>query len=603
MSTQEVNEASAAASNFGQSYLQLATRACNGDDNAFGILYERIFPQIFDFLARLVGNRELGEELAQESFVVAFEQRHRLRNPAAMRSWLFSIAYHRAMDYLRRANRERPGLTEGLTEGSAEGSAGQAYEIASEAIGGNMIAAEAAELVWSAAQSLKADQYAILDLNLRQGLSGVELARALGTSPASASIRLHRAKNALGRAVQALLVARNPYHCDKLAALVPRLATSTVASWSQQPYLQVTQQHSGQPATYPYHGGQAAAHTTARGNPDELPETQAHWLQAAKAPIVLSGTERSRVVHHLANCDSCGRLARNLTAPSALLGSFIMLTPNAHFSHFDLTSAHILANNTVSSHTPAGHIKSYKDTYLHGGGRMWSRAIGLRALSVSSVLLIIVGSAGGAYLLHNGPHTISAAASRNANPVGATNRSRYTHSSTTSAPGITPSTAPTATPSTAPTATPSTAPTATPVPSSTTPPAQTPDLYITTGAILGSLYSWPDFPSTIQLYNTGYLGNLSWVSSNPQSASAHGIYVSCNYALPGPCSGNMVSSQIEIIASDPQYCTVKIWNQTTGQSSFVHAYIFDGLDLINTGGSTQQPPFTFKLGTQQSCTP
>ncbi len=584
MSPQEASAISASADESGQNYLQLATRARDGDDNAFGTLYERLFPQIFDFLARLVGNRELGEELAQESFVTAFEQRRRLRNPAAMRSWLFSIAYHRAMDYLRRAGRERPGLAE------------QEYRVAPEVTEGGMIAAEAAELVWSAAQSLEADQYAILDMNLRQGLSGVELARALGISPASASVRLHRAKTSLRRAVQALLVARNPYRCDKLAALIPRLATSTAASWPQPPYPQMPQRHSGQPA--PHSSGLAAVHMAAQTDPGEPSETQAYWPQSVKSPVVLSGTERGLVTHHLASCNNCGRLARSLTAPSALLGSFIMLAPNARSNHFDLTSARMPDHHGAISHAPAGHMKSHKDVYLHGGGRMWSRALGLRTLVASSALAIVAVSTGAVYILGSSPHTIHIAASRNASPAGNTNHSRPTHGPTT-----------TSTPATTSVTTPSTTPTTTPVPSSTTrasggttPPVQMPDLYISTGAILGGLYPWPDFPSTIQLYNTGYLEDLSWVSSNPQSASAHGIYDSCNYSLPGPCSGNMVSSQIELVASDPQYCTVETWNQTTGQSSYVHAYIFDGLQVLHISGNTQQPPFQLE-GTNKTCTP
>ncbi len=580
MSLQDTSGTSIPVGDSAQSYLQLATSACNGDDNAFGTLYERLFPQVFDFLARLVGNRELGEELTQESFVTAFEQRHRLRNPAAMRSWLFSIAYHRAMDYLRRSGRERHGLAE------------QAYGVTPEVAERNMVTMETAELVWSAAQSLEAGQYAILDLNLRQGLSGVDLARALGISPASASVRLHRAKAALGRAVQALLVARNPYHCDKLAALIPRLATSTPSSWPQPPYPQIPQRHPEKLAAH--HGEQAPPiSVTAQDNPGKPPEIQAYWPQSVKSPIVLSGTERGRVMNHLTNCDSCGRLAKSLTVPSALLGSFIMLTPNTRFDHFDLTSARTPEHHGIASRTSAGHIKSDKDVYIRGGGRLWSRALGIKELTIGSALAIIAISAGAAYILGNSPHTIHTAASRSASPVGSTNRPSYGRHSATSTPASTPTTTSASTPGTT--------PITTAVSGGTTPSAQTPDLYISTGAILGSLYSWPSFPSTIQLYNTGYLEDLSWVSANPQSASAHGIYYSCNYSLPGPCSAKMVSSHVELVASDPQYCTVKTWNQTTGQSSYVHAYIFSKLQTLNTPGSAQQPPFQLE-GTYQACT-
>ena len=191
----------------------LATAAKAGDDDAFGALYRRHAPSLFDFLTRTVRDRTTAEDLLQSTFVRAIERRSDLREPAKVRSWLFSIAHHLAMNHLTRT---RP--TEVIQEQSL-----RSEESEPEAA---LRAGEAAELVWAAAAALEARQYAVLDLSLRQQLSTVEVAEALEVNPRHAAVVLHRAKEALAGAVRALLVARSAERCDRLAALVPTIPRS-----------------------------------------------------------------------------------------------------------------------------------------------------------------------------------------------------------------------------------------------------------------------------------------------------------------------------------------------------------------------------------------
>jgi len=57
----------------------------------------------------------LADDLAQMSFLKAYEQRHKLRDRKAAKSWLFQIAYRSFVDHHRKEVRRR-GLVEGHVE-------------------------------------------------------------------------------------------------------------------------------------------------------------------------------------------------------------------------------------------------------------------------------------------------------------------------------------------------------------------------------------------------------------------------------------------------------------------------------------------------------
>ena len=188
----------------------LATRvALNGDTEALGELYQRYAPAIHDFLLRTTRDPALAEDLTQMTFLKAFEKRAALRDPSRVRSWLFSIASHAALDEQRQ---RRPA-----------DDIDQRLDLATPTPGpeAQVTAKEAAALVWSAAASLEPRQYAVLDLTVRQQLTTPEVAEVLGIEPGHAAVLVNRAKEALGNAVRYLLVARRRTHCATLSAMVP----------------------------------------------------------------------------------------------------------------------------------------------------------------------------------------------------------------------------------------------------------------------------------------------------------------------------------------------------------------------------------------------
>ncbi len=68
-------------------------------------LFRQYQQPIFAYLYRLVNQRELAEELTQETFLKAFAARQRLPGVANLRAWLYRIATNAAFNALRRGRR------------------------------------------------------------------------------------------------------------------------------------------------------------------------------------------------------------------------------------------------------------------------------------------------------------------------------------------------------------------------------------------------------------------------------------------------------------------------------------------------------------------
>ena len=81
---------------------QLAREAGQGDSDAFGVLVERHCAALIGYGVVLLGAREDAEDLAQETFLRAWQEAPSLRNPAAIGAWLHRIAHNLAVSRGRR---------------------------------------------------------------------------------------------------------------------------------------------------------------------------------------------------------------------------------------------------------------------------------------------------------------------------------------------------------------------------------------------------------------------------------------------------------------------------------------------------------------------
>src|SRR5438477_12077807 len=86
---------------------ELMLRVKEGDDVSFALLLEKYRLPVVHFLYRMVQNFAISEELAQEVFLRVYRSRATYEPTAKFTTWLFRIATHLALNWLRDGKNER----------------------------------------------------------------------------------------------------------------------------------------------------------------------------------------------------------------------------------------------------------------------------------------------------------------------------------------------------------------------------------------------------------------------------------------------------------------------------------------------------------------
>ena len=87
--------------------VELMLRVKSGDGESFGILLEKHRTPVIHFIYRMVQDRAVAEELAQEVFLRVYKSRSNYEPTAKFTTWLFRIATHLALNWLRDGRKER----------------------------------------------------------------------------------------------------------------------------------------------------------------------------------------------------------------------------------------------------------------------------------------------------------------------------------------------------------------------------------------------------------------------------------------------------------------------------------------------------------------
>lgn len=174
---------------------ELVGRIRAGDREAWAEVYRRYGDRLYTLCWSVLRSDEAADA-TQQAFLVAMQRLDGLRNPAALRPWLFRI-----------------GWTEALRRAKARARTVPADVVVAEAVSVEPGPDEAAQqrelqqLVWDAAAGLAAEDRLVLELHVHQGLHGEELAAAIGVSGSYAQKLVARVRARTDRALGALLVA------------------------------------------------------------------------------------------------------------------------------------------------------------------------------------------------------------------------------------------------------------------------------------------------------------------------------------------------------------------------------------------------------------
>jgi RNA polymerase sigma-70 factor (ECF subfamily) len=157
------------------------------DDNTrlVGDLYDEHVGPIFNYVLRLVNERDLAEELTQETFARVLAARERLPYVTNRRAWVYRIATNTCFRTLQR--RKRFAWIPWFAQASDDGK-----DLAEEVSQRNVVR--------EALQSLPPEYRAPLLLYLHDGLALTEVAEIMGISEGAVKTRIYRAREMFRRA-------------------------------------------------------------------------------------------------------------------------------------------------------------------------------------------------------------------------------------------------------------------------------------------------------------------------------------------------------------------------------------------------------------------
>jgi RNA polymerase sigma-70 factor (ECF subfamily) len=180
---------------------EIVALARGGEEAAYRELVRRYERPLFSLLYRMVRDRELAEDLAQETFLKALNAIESYRPEFKFSSWIFKIANNAAIDHLRRRELDTLSL-----QGSPHAETPEAVEATALQIGDRQESpleeVEARELggeIEAAIARLRPEYRSCILLRHVEGRAYEEIAEILGLPLGTVKTYIHRARNELRR--------------------------------------------------------------------------------------------------------------------------------------------------------------------------------------------------------------------------------------------------------------------------------------------------------------------------------------------------------------------------------------------------------------------
>lgn len=159
----------------------LLTKAKQGQQTAFGEIYNLYFKKIYSFIYYRVSHKEISEDLTEDVFLKAFTKINSVNENKAFIGWLYQIARNKVIDYYREKK-----LTIGLDEVE------NTLEYETNVV--DIVNLEQEQiLLLKYIKDLPADQQVVLKLKFFEDLNNTEISKILNKSEGSIRVTQHRA--------------------------------------------------------------------------------------------------------------------------------------------------------------------------------------------------------------------------------------------------------------------------------------------------------------------------------------------------------------------------------------------------------------------------
>lgn len=170
-------------------------RVRRGDVAAFRSIFEQHHHLILQFLYGMVGDKNLAEELTQETFIRAYQNINTLKDETKLATWLCAIAKNMGYNTFR-ARRSAPQIIE-IDEQNPVFACNA--DVSPDA---QLLNNELNQVIHDALKKLDDDKRTVFTLKMIQQLSYEEIAEITGFSIPKLKSDLHRAKAEMRKLIQ-----------------------------------------------------------------------------------------------------------------------------------------------------------------------------------------------------------------------------------------------------------------------------------------------------------------------------------------------------------------------------------------------------------------
>jgi RNA polymerase sigma factor (sigma-70 family) len=166
---------------------RLVACVCAHDAAAFEALYRRYHPRLARFLHRMLRPEHLIEEVLDDTLHVVWNQADRFNGNSKVSTWIFAIAYRKALKALSRHDDPLPDALED----------DQPLADAAERPEARMSLSQARAAIDLALRTLSADQRAAVELTYFHGFSYPEIAQIVDCPADTVKTRMFHARKRL----------------------------------------------------------------------------------------------------------------------------------------------------------------------------------------------------------------------------------------------------------------------------------------------------------------------------------------------------------------------------------------------------------------------
>ena len=165
-----------------------------GKIQVYSVLIDRYKHMVFTLAKRMLKNTEDAEEVAQDAFLKAYKGLSNFKGEAKFSTWLYRIAYHRSLDYLK-SNQRQIDTTDLPHEDVGS------FTVLEEGFDA-LERKERAQQIKEAIETLSGDDSLLLILHYYQELSIKEIAQVVDKTEGAVKVNLHRSRKRLARILE-----------------------------------------------------------------------------------------------------------------------------------------------------------------------------------------------------------------------------------------------------------------------------------------------------------------------------------------------------------------------------------------------------------------